>query len=171
MFDPDANMWLPLTPMNTPRYGCASALLGDAVVVLGGSDQVKNLESCEMMDPRTGKWMSVSSMKVGLYGLSCCAVNEYSLIATGGAPHNCPDTNVVGLLDIRRPVWQTCSPMHSPRVCHATFRLPDTQYIIACGGKRVPSGAEAIHVETFQTFPLPWSIELWHHGACAVQLF
>ena len=56
-------VWIPTSPMGTPRSGFAAVrLLDGRVLVAGGSDGQADLTSAELYDPATGTWSATGSM-------------------------------------------------------------------------------------------------------------
>ncbi len=62
--------WVMEKPLLQARAGHACAYLGERVVVCGGTDGDKPLNSCETFDPREGKWRQMVSMNRPRYLVS-----------------------------------------------------------------------------------------------------
>ena len=45
-----------MPPMNTPRRGCDLSAINDRLIVIGGSDGSRSLNSTEIFDFNTGQW-------------------------------------------------------------------------------------------------------------------
>lgn len=74
MYDPDANCWLPITVMSTPRMKSGIAVHGGQIYVMGGvSDLRQNiLNSVECYNPSEKRWTVLSQMPTEAFDLHCC---------------------------------------------------------------------------------------------------
>ena len=61
-FDPAANAWSVVAPMNTPRVGMSSFVLGGNLCVAGGFNGVAGSSSVERYNVASGSWEMVSDM-------------------------------------------------------------------------------------------------------------
>ena len=61
-YDPVADSWTCLAPMNTRRSTHDVAVIDGTLYAVGGNDGSSSLNSIEKYDPETNKWTSVVSM-------------------------------------------------------------------------------------------------------------
>lgn len=61
-YDPVADSWTCLAPMNTRRSTHDVAVIDGTLYAVGGNDGSSSLNSIEKYDPETNKWTSVLSM-------------------------------------------------------------------------------------------------------------
>jgi len=55
-YSPIQGRWCALTPLPTPRYGCAAATLHGSVYVIGGDDGRSVLGTVDRFDPQSASW-------------------------------------------------------------------------------------------------------------------
>lgn len=86
--DPAAGSWQERTAMPTARAGCAAAVLGGRLVVVGGEDHrpasAKVFAETESYDPLTDRWVRHGDMPVPRHGMGAAVVGQ-ELHVPGGA--------------------------------------------------------------------------------------
>ena len=78
-FDPESQKWTAAPEMSSKRDGCAAAVLGDKIYVIGGYDGSSYLKSMESFDPKTQKWTRGAEMssKRSLCAAAVCGDKVY----------------------------------------------------------------------------------------------
>jgi hypothetical protein len=63
IFNPSINTSITGAPLNVERYGHASTVVGDTIIVCGGFDETTNaMTSCEQYNASTQKWNMITSL-------------------------------------------------------------------------------------------------------------
>jgi N-acetylneuraminic acid mutarotase len=138
-YDPDADTWLTLASMNTPRAGAAAAIQDDAIFVIGGRAATGGpctgspLSVVERYDIMTDTWSTVAPLP-GPARSDLAAVSHGGKIFVFGG---CSDVGVVtGEVDKYDPqtdTWTTgLAPMLPPRASFVAGKVGDT--VFAIGG-------------------------------------
>ncbi len=140
--------------MVTPRYNHTSTVLGDLVLVCGGtSDGVGSLSSCEMLDTSSGIWTEIQPMNIPRMRHTSTLLNNGSVIVTGGFigrghPSLISDFNGSGnssldSCEIFDPVngsWSKFPSLITGRFWHAELYHPEIGLMVL-GGMNITSGA------------------------------
>lgn len=93
IYDPSADDWFDVAPMNTPRcYHAAVALHGGLVLVLGGQC-TRVLSSVEVYDPREDTWTLAAPLSRPRYGHAAVLLNDTEALVSGGF-HQAPLSSV-----------------------------------------------------------------------------
>jgi hypothetical protein len=61
-YDAGRNIWTPSTELNCRRSGAGVGVIEDRLYVVGGWDGSVHHESCEVFDPKTGRWAFIAPM-------------------------------------------------------------------------------------------------------------
>ena len=62
IFKPSTNTSTVGAPLNVARYGAAATVVGDTIIVCGGSNGATDLSSCEQYNSSTQKWNMIASL-------------------------------------------------------------------------------------------------------------
>jgi len=82
-YDPDADRWETLPPIDRPRGFLGAAAVGDRIYLVGGYDGATEFDTLDTYDPATGALAHRSPMAQRRGDLAVIAVREY-LYAVGG---------------------------------------------------------------------------------------
>ena len=55
-YNPQMNSWSDVAPLLVPRSGACAVAFDNCIVVIGGSNEKKPLNSCEIYDLGKGQW-------------------------------------------------------------------------------------------------------------------
>ncbi|MFE4415018.1 S8 family serine peptidase [Streptomyces sp. NPDC056821] len=118
-YDPVAQNWTALAPMNTARQAGASAFIGGKFIVTGGwSAGVRELPSTEIYDPGKNTWTQAATLPKAYGGMSR-AVLQGKLYVIGGCVDNgtlqgdCGRTDVQ-VYDPQKDRWGTAADYPVP---------------------------------------------------------
>lgn len=103
----DSSEWEVLSPMKAHRYGAACAVVGQRLVVCGGSIGLFARRSVEAFRPAAGRWEPLPDMIHCRVGALACAAGS-CVVVCGGEPHNAA---TVEQLDLRRGAWELLAPL------------------------------------------------------------
>jgi N-acetylneuraminic acid mutarotase len=121
------DQWTNKSPMPTPRYYLAAAVVNNIIYAIGGYRNTY-LSTNEAYDPSTGTWTTKAPMPTARAYLAAAAVNNI-IYAIGGA-------NVSGILstneayDPSTNTWTTKAPMPTPRYYLAAAAVNNIIYAI-----------------------------------------
>ncbi|MCP4547161.1 MAG: hypothetical protein GY835_11910, partial [bacterium] len=134
-----------IAPLLEPRQGHAAAVLPDgSILVAGGKNDVGNLSSAELYDPRLNIWRSIDSMNMARSRHSATLLFSGEVLVAGG-------TYVGGwlgseLYDPATGTWEVTGALASARIGHTATLLPSGKVLVAGGengwGTLFFSGAE-----------------------------
>lgn len=83
VYDPAANTWTVLAPMNVPRNHCAGGVIGGKLYVAGGRDSPDAPSALEAYDPQANSWTPLASMPTPRSGIAAAVLNG-EIYAFGG---------------------------------------------------------------------------------------
>jgi len=89
IYDPAANTWTLVGPMNVARTGHTATMLQNGkVLVAGGLDANNNgIATAEIYDPVANTWTTVASLHTGRFGDMATLLNDGTVLVTGGYSH------------------------------------------------------------------------------------
>lgn len=126
--------WPASEKLNTSRaYHTSTMLQSGAILTCGGSDGIKALASCELMDPATRKWTYTGSMNYARSKHTATLLPNGTVLVAGGAT---PSSAAITTAEIYYPStqrWVITSPMSEPRNNHTATLLPDGNVLITGG--------------------------------------
>jgi len=102
-YDPLSRVWTAKSPIPTARVGCAAAVLGGKLYVLGGTDVTNFFATVESYDPAKDTWAAEPPMPQARFGAGA-AVLDGTIFLVGGSPSNSYDR--FATLEIRSPAGQ-----------------------------------------------------------------
>ncbi len=174
-----------ISPMITPRYNHTSTVLGDLVLVCGGtSDGRDSLSSCELLDPSTGNWMEVAPTEIPRMRHTSTLLENGSVVIAGGFigggyPSLIRDFNGSGnrsldsceIFDPVKGSWSKFPSLMSGRFWHAELLHPDLGLMVL-GGMNITSGAlsscEVFSEGKWVSFP-PLPVPLVRFALCILK--
>lgn len=117
-----SNIWLPGSPMPTPRTALGAATMGGLVYAIGGVPPTSvplALNDVETYDPGTGLWSSAPPMLKARQGMGIAVVNETLYVFGGFSPAACGcEDQLEGSVEAYDPVnrtWSMKAAMPTPR--------------------------------------------------------
>jgi hypothetical protein len=137
IYDPSTNTSKAIAPMHLPRATHQTVLLKDGrVLVTGGRDggaQSDYFNECDLFDPATETWTSVSPMNQSRTMGALTIFSDGTVLAAGG--RNAPLTLATGseIFDPTTMTWQSTSPINEPVHWTAGVLLPDDRYMVTGG--------------------------------------
>ena len=127
--------WPASEKLNSKRAFHTSTLLGTGrILTCGGSDGVRPLATCELMDPADKKWTPTGSMNFARTKHTATLLPNGNVLVAGGAT---PSSAAVSTAEIYYPDtqrWITTSSMGEARQNHTATVLPDGNVLVAGGG-------------------------------------
>jgi hypothetical protein len=133
IFNPSTNTSTPGASLNVARYAHAATVVGDTIIVCGGSNDSAQLSSCEQYNPLTQKWNMITSLPT-LSEFFVMATLNNSAYTFGGTPCNssAPPPSA-HMFDGQN--WVTRSSIAGlPYQYHASVAL-DADRALICGGE------------------------------------
>ncbi|MHB0997556.1 MAG: Kelch repeat-containing protein, partial [Elusimicrobiales bacterium] len=120
--------------LSSPRaFHTSTMLLNGQVLTCGGSDGVRPLATCELLDPSTRKWTETGSMKYARTRHTATLLPNGNVLVAGGAT---PSSAAVNTAEIYYPAsrsWVQTTPMYETRQNHTATLLPDGNVLVAGG--------------------------------------
>src|SRR5713226_5372595 len=138
-YDPDADTWLTLAPMPTPRAGAAAAVVDDAIFVIGGRTATGGpctggpLSVVERYDIVTDTWSTVAPLPGPARSDLVAVSHGGKIFVFGGCSAVFAVTGEVDKYDPQTDTWTTgLATMLTPRASLAAGKVGDT--VFAIGG-------------------------------------
>ncbi len=138
-YDPDADTWLTLAPMPTPRAGAAAAVVDDAIFVIGGRAATGGpcagspLSVVERYDINTDTWSTVAQLPGPARSDLVAVSHGGKIFVFGGCSAVFAVTGEVDKYDPQTDTWTTgLATMLTPRASLAAGKVGDT--VFAIGG-------------------------------------
>jgi hypothetical protein len=181
LYDPVANVFLPMPPMSVPRFLHSAARLTDGrVVVVGGTASANfstliPLASCEIFDPVTRTWSAGPSLPTPWLWGALSALPNGELLLHGGlavTPFGLLPS-VVSQRLVAGPSgtlsWQLAAGMANPRVAHErnTLQLADGRLLVAGGCVATIYGGVPLLVSTNEVDTYDPTTGTWTQHAVA----
>jgi hypothetical protein len=138
MFNPSTNTSTIGAPLNVVRFAHAATIVGDTIIVCGGSDGTKYLASCERYNPSTQKWNMITSLPTISQSFVMATLNNRAY-AFGKSDVACVSAPPVYMFDGQN--WVTRSSFVGlPYSRHAGVAL-DADRALICGGWAYKGGS------------------------------
>ena len=170
LFDPRSGRWSKAAPMSTGRSQHTATLLDDGrVLVTGGLTQVSSpdaarfvaLESAELYEPKTNRWVPTAPMAEARNGHTATLLADGSVLVVGGAREQRVDLGAVERFDPKSGRFQRLTPLIIPRAQHLAVRLADGSVVVLGGRSHgAASGAPVVldAVERLVPTTLTWQL-------------
>ncbi|XP_024082560.1 kelch-like protein 17 isoform X2 [Cimex lectularius] len=113
VYNPRADRWFPIAPMNCRRSRSAATGLGRMLYVVGGYDGATDLASAECYNPLTNKWTNITSMGTKRSCLGMCSFD--GLVYACGGYDGASCLSSLERYDPLTGVWSSCPAMSTRR--------------------------------------------------------
>ena len=138
IFDPATGEWQKTSPMKTARRSFGAVLLDDGrVLVVGGASGSRNvarqLEVCEVFDPKTETWTAVDRLREARWGPTVNRLADGRVLVTGGGIGPFGARSSAELFDPASGTWSNAGRLRQARNGHRSIMMPDGRLLIAGG--------------------------------------
>jgi len=158
VYDPETDTWTTKEPIPYPVNGYASAVVDGKIYVIGGQDEYHdpmNLDLTQIYDPETDTWSQGTPIPAITVRLASAGVTTGTLaperiyVMGGDGSFLYPlDQNYV--YDPHADVWNTGTPIPTPRISPAVAVINDLVYVI--GGTYGPGGPGHFPIATVEQY-------------------
>jgi hypothetical protein len=132
--------WLAASSLIDARSDhAAAALLDGRVLVTGGNQGTRLLQSAEIYDAKTDQWMRSAPLPRPRTEHSAITLADGRVLVAGGIERSGAPTDTTLIYDPRADAWTEGPRMTLPRVQHATVALPKGD-VLFIGGDGAASG-------------------------------
>ncbi|MDB0031616.1 hypothetical protein N9E34_09120, partial [Opitutales bacterium] len=132
IFDSVSNSWKTSTPMTTPRFAFATAVLDEKVYAIGGSDETSVLKTVEIFDPKLDSWYQGISLPTAINNAKAISV-EGKIYLVGGSDNGTSTSNKLFCFDSLSNQWKSLANMPTARTNHELILFENR--IWAIGGQ------------------------------------
>lgn len=149
IYDPHDGTWKTTGSMHTPRWGHSAVLVGEKVLVAGGTtirsaQSVKALHSAELFDPATGTWTETTPMTDARSGHPAVVLANSRVLVVGGTlPTARDEDTALAYCELFDPTgngsWTPTGALLAPRAGHQATALSGGTAVLVTGG-RAPGG-------------------------------
>jgi N-acetylneuraminic acid mutarotase len=141
-FNPTSSAWTTGPALTHGRFGhSAVALKGGRVLVVGGADQrdpLRLLDSAELFDPATARWLSAGSIGAPRTQFTVTALMDgRALLAGGLATDGSTVLRSTLLYDPAKNLWSPGPELADERTGHAAAALADGRVLVTGGADQV----------------------------------
>jgi N-acetylneuraminic acid mutarotase len=132
IFDSVSNSWKTSTPMTTPRFAFATAVLDEKIYAIGGSDETSVLKTVEIFDPKLDSWYQGISLPTAINNAKAISV-EGKIYLVGGSDNGTSTSNKLFCFDSLSNQWKSLANMPTARTNHELILFENR--IWAIGGQ------------------------------------
>jgi hypothetical protein len=137
---PAERKWTSARPLIDPRSDhAATALLDGRVMVIGGNQGPRLLQSVEIYDTKTDQWTRASPLPTPRTEHSAFTLKDGRVLVAGGLDPSGAATDATFIYDPVKDLWSDGPRMTLPRVQHAAVQLASGD-ILFVGGDAAASG-------------------------------
>ncbi|GAB4032982.1 MAG: hypothetical protein Fur0012_12120 [Elusimicrobiota bacterium] len=152
--------------LNQKRAKHTSTVLPDSsVLVCGGTDGTKALQSCELLDPKTGNFVYTSSMTVPRVNHTATLLSNGNVLIAGGTLNDSQYSVVLSSAEIYYPDTKRFVPtsqMNTGRTLHTATLLADGNVLVVGGAI---NGGYANYGEVYISSAAKWETTQISAGA------
>ncbi len=150
-----SDTWTAGPNLNSPRAYHTSTLLPDgSILTCGGSDGVKPLASCEIMDPLTKKWAATTPMNTPRSNHTATLLPNGDVLVAGGVSGSGVAISSAEIFYPDTQRWVLTSPMAHARQNHTATLLPDGNVLVTGGDS---DGTYSATAEIYITSAAYWA--------------
>ncbi len=156
----------------------ATALADGRVLVVGGRgpDALQALASCELYEPKTGRWTKAAPLSVARANHAATVLSDGRVLVTGGVTHDGTGGHnrfvalaSAELYEPRADRWVKAGPLADARNGHTATLLADGRVLVVGGAReqRAHLGTVELFDPATATFSArrPLRVPRWMHGA------
>jgi len=155
LYEPDSNTWKTLPQMTTPRYGHATAIVGQKIYIIGGADDrnALDLSSVEVFDIPTRTWSSAPDLPIAVYYPAATTLGRW-IVVTGGLYSDERETSYCFVFDTFGREWiQSRVSLPSLRYGHGCVTMQDSQIIVVGGSRSRQKGNPIVTISRKHLIP------------------
>ena len=162
--------WTSASPMIDKRSDHAAvALLTGMVMVIGGNDGPRLLQSTEIYDVKNDRWFRSAPLPQPRTALSAFTLNDGRVLVAGGIEASGTPTDTTYIYNPPADAWAEGPKMWVPRVQHAAVQLSSGD-ILFVGGDGAASGTSERYDVKLEKFFLSGTLVDPRQAARAAQL-
>ncbi len=151
---PTDRKWVSASPLIEPRSDHAAvALVTGMVMVIGGNQGPRLLQSVEIYDVKNDRWFRASPLPIPRTELSAFTLSDGRVLVAGGIDSSGVATDTTYFYNPPADAWTEGPRMRVPRVQHATVQLSSGD-ILFIGGDGAASGTSERYDAKLGTFVL-----------------
>jgi hypothetical protein len=151
---PVEHKWISASPLIDPRSDHAAvALITGMVMVIGGNQGPRLLQSVEIYDLKNDRWFRASPLPLPRTELSAFTLADGRVLVAGGIDGSGAATDTTYIYNPPADAWTEGPRMRVPRVQHATVQLANGD-ILFVGGDGAASGTSERYDAKLGTFVL-----------------
>lgn len=144
--------------MSTGRYFQTSTLLADGrVLVVGGGDGAKYLDTAEIFDPRANAWHTVASLPTPRAYHSATLLPSGKVLVVGGFNNITGNQLDAQLYDPGSDTWSPAGTTASPHLEHTATMLASGKVLVAGGFDTGPAQDSVAAVEIYDPLSNGWT--------------
>ena len=170
VFQPVDKKWISASHMLEPRSDHAAvALQTGMVMVIGGNQGPRLLQSVEIYDLKTDRWFRAAPLPNPRTELSAFTLNDGRVLVAGGVEKSGAATDTTYIYNPPKDEWTEGPRMWVPRIQHAAVQLASGD-ILFIGGDGAASGTSERFDVKLEKFVLSGTLVDPRQAARAAQL-
>ena len=170
VFLPVDRKWIAASPMIEPRSDHAAvALQTGMVMVIGGNQGPRLLQSVEIYDLKNDRWFRAAPLPLPRTELSAFTLADGRVLVAGGVEASGMTTDTTWIYNPPKDEWTAGPKMWVPRVQHAAVQLANGD-ILFIGGDGAASGTSERFDVKLERFVLSGTLVDPRQAARAAQL-
>jgi hypothetical protein len=167
---PPERKWVPASPLLEPRSDhAATTLLTGMVMVIGGNQGPRLLQSAEIYDPKNDRWFKASPLPGPRTAHSAFTLPDGRVLVAGGVQTDGEPTASTYIYNPPADQWTEGPPMTLARVQHAAVQRANGD-ILFIGGDGAASGTSERYDAKLEKFVLSGTLGEPRLAARAAQL-